>query len=795
MAYASEQVRAKPRKRCGAEARRGRIELAAERTPDVPTTYPQEDHICDLLQLELWDSARRQFGSRDFSALRLIAGQIPGLDLEPFDQLLHPDEQHAGGVAVDHLPPSFQTAAAVKGGATVFAVYLYALALERWELSIGHTAIRELLTAAREAAQPTLQDANLTDPDRTLLPLVLDLASSLSDCMAVENALNCSCPTDMARHARTAVRAADRVRAGLAAGGLERLPCGRYLQRAAEVQQAYFQTVVNLASAVEQFIGDRLASRAELAAVIRTMEQTESADELRGDVYESELRAHRLTLQTMLELVEAGSIQVDEARVVYCYPFTLPDLDPDAVLAAVAAWPAEVELGATQVIDIQSTALSDHWEGRDPAGRRYGGLTLRLADIGVTTTEPAALPAHRAEIRLSRLGNHYLRVSAPLIGVSPHTLNQALRRGRPQMGAEKLGPPAPGGGAAEVRWTRLVDYATEVVDALGRRLGYLAPVPEHRQLAGTPSDVRLAARLDMDNRQHTVLSIRALAVQDAAGRSTPVHDYQQAVGAIGWTQLLHPVGLASSTLEEYLRYRSSAMSVPIDVGFRGETIIQTPELTTLIMPTSPNFMILSVEQIAEFAGTVPALLDEWTNVVYQQRAELARRISPIEPTGPRAASKRISAEAAQELSRLERRQLHLQDVVTRARSLLAFLVSPGLVRTTRNRQLLDGLLAGGGFDRLRADLDAQIAEVDDLYQRVATLLRQLEERRQQQYRVVVELALVLLAVLSLADFLTLFNGAFSVRHGVLQVESLAVLALAAVVGVVSWRAGRRRSNE
>lgn len=760
-------------------------------------TRRQWDEDSDLLRSELWDTACRQFGSRDFSALRLIAARVPGLDLEPFEQLLHPaHEQDGEGAAVDHLPLSFQTAATVEGGTTVFAFYLYGLALARWELSLGHAAIRRLVTAAQEAFRHTLHGRDLADPDRTLAPLVLDLAASLSDCMAVENGLNCSCPTDMARYARNAIRDADRVQTGLAANHLQRLPCGRYLQQAAGVQRVYFDAVICLASAVERFLDNRRTSRGALDAAICTLERAESADELRGDVYESELRAHRLTLCRMRELIDADSIQVDEARVVYCYPFTLPDLDPGAVLVAVETWAAGVALGATHVVDVQGTALTESWEGRDPANRRYGGVTLCLADIGVITTEPTVLPAHRSEIRLSRLGNHYLRVSAPLTNASPHQLNQALRRGRRQMGQEKLGPLDPNGGILEVRWTRLVDYATEVVAALGRRLVDLVlPSPEQNQVAGAPPDARLLARLDVDNRHHTVLSIRALSVQDADGRTTPVYNYEQVANAIGWTQLLQPIAHASATLEEYLRHRRSARHGPIDVGFRGETILQTPQLITLVMPTSPNFTILSVEEIAEFAGTIPALLDEWTNVVYQQRAELARRILPIDLAGTRPALKRASADAGQELVRLERRQLRLQDVVTRARSLLAFLTSPALIHPTRNRRLLDDLLAGCGFDRLRADLEAQIAEVDDLYQRVQALLRQLEERRQQQYRTVVELTLVLLAVLSLADFLTLFNGAFRVGGGVSQVEAIAVLVLAAVVGKLSWRVGRRWSGE
>jgi hypothetical protein len=750
-------------------------------------THSQEDHRCDLLWSELWEKACRQFAGRDFSALRSIADCVPELNLERFESLLYPHKQDMGGTTADNLSLSFKAAAKVEGGVTVFAFYLYGLALKRWELSLDHTAIHQLVTAAQKEFDHTLRGTNLTDPDRTLAQLVLDLAGSLSDCMKVENGLNCSCPPAMADHARSAVRHAEQVQANLVAHHLQGLPCARYLQQAAGAQREYFKAVICLATAVKQFLDNRRTSRDTLDNAIRALEQAESTDELRGDVYESELRAHRLTLCTMRELVDADSIQVDEASVVYCYPFTLPALDPKDALAEVEKWPTGFTLDKAQVVSVQGTALSDTWEGRDPANRRYCGLTLHLADLSVTTTGLTVLPAHRPEIRLSRLGNHYLRVSAPLTNASPHHLYQALRRGRTQMGEEELRQLAPHGGLLTGRWTRLVDYAADVVNALGRNLADLThPVSEQNQGVCAAPDTGLLARLDVNNRHHTVLSIRALSVQDADGRSAPVDNYKQVVNAMGWTQLLQPIAHASATLEEYVRHHKSATRKPIDIGFRGETILQTPQLTTLITPTSPNFMIIPIEEIAEFAGTIPALLDEWTNIVYQQRDELARRIMPIDPAATKPAQKHGSADVAQQLVQLERRQLHLQDVVTRARSLLAFLTSPALVSPTRNRQLLDKLLAGCEFDRLRADLEAQIAEVDNLYQRVQALLRQLEERRQRQYRTVVEVALVLLAVLSLADFITLFNGAFSVREGIIRVEVIAVLVCVTVSGLLFW---------
>ena len=124
--------------------------------------------------------------------------------------------------------------------------------------------------------------------------------------------------------------------------------------------------------------------------------------------------------------------------------------------------------------------------------------------------------------------------------------------------------------------------------------------------------------------------------------------------------------------------------------------------------------------------------------------------------------------------------------------MLAFLKSPTLCRTSKYRDVLDMLFDAAGVGRLEADLEAQTAKVDSLYVHVQARARQLEERQTQRYRLTVEVALVFLAVTSLAEFFGLVNDALMQQTLFLEVG--VVLVIAAVVALVAWRSSGRSND-
>ena len=91
---------------------------------------------------------------------------------------------------------------------------------------------------SRSALQVSADD-NEDDFDRRTALTLLDLAVSLRSCMDVENALNCSCPIDMLRHADKAVAKAEDVLAGLPNNPADDNPIRCFIRQAAQAQASY----------------------------------------------------------------------------------------------------------------------------------------------------------------------------------------------------------------------------------------------------------------------------------------------------------------------------------------------------------------------------------------------------------------------------------------------------------------------------------------------------------------------------------------------------------------------------
>lgn len=132
---------------------------------------------------------------------------------------------------------------------------------------------------------------------------------------------------------------------------------------------------------------------------------------------------HRRALENLLDGIEKPRLHVESATVVYCYPFVLEASVADVVRA----------LERSQKWNVAVTPLTDAWDGDDPLGRRYEGYTVTLPEVEVTATcEPGRFEA-RAEIRLSGLGNLFVRVeydsTEPTATFTPSTRRFAGSRG------------------------------------------------------------------------------------------------------------------------------------------------------------------------------------------------------------------------------------------------------------------------------------------------------------------------------------------------------------------------------
>jgi hypothetical protein len=734
----------------------------------------------DLRDSPRWSDCRREYRSRSVFTARLLAEPLLDTDLDEVDALVTPDPDRSGAEVHALVRRACTESARTPGGLTTLLAYLYCRCADRWERSTDYAPILATVDAA-VAAHAALAAAPPDEADLATAALFVQLLQALPPAFAAENALNCSCPVDMARHAgRVVALARETLRAAAATPDADRA-CTAFACEVAATNLVYFSTLQAVCAAVARYHEDRPEGLDEaLAHALDVVRAAEVDERIAGDVYASEVRSYRITLEKILERAADDRLCIEEGRVAYCYPFGLDGVRAGELIRVVEELPRGAAIGSCTVLYVEDLGLTDVWEASDPQGRAYRGVKLRFAPLTVVTTEPRTLPPHDVQLRVSDIGVCYLRISARLADVLPPELNQVVRRGSDQMGEETL--------THDGRtWPTMADFARTVIGDFQafalREAGRTGPrtVDRHR-----PRDA--AAR------QHTVLSVLRAALVDPSGERRAVHALDDLGTAVGATALIPNLSHTAATLEEYLRYPdASPQAVVDDLSFAGEVVLRSASTTVLLMTTTPTFLVLSHEEMAEFAAAVPALVDEWITSIYLQSRALARAIPDGSADRDGGGTTTAAGDAADvgTMRRLELQQVHLQGETAEARSLLAFLRSPTLCRTTKYRSVIDVLLDAAGLAALERDLDAQLERVEALYLRVTDLSRRVEAQRNKRYRLTVEIALILLGVLSLAEFLGLVNDALPQDPSIVWVEVAVVLGLGVLLAVIAFFSQRR----
>jgi hypothetical protein len=734
----------------------------------------------DLRDSPRWSDCRREYRSRSVFTARLLAEPLLDTDLDEVDALVTPDPQRSADEVHELVRRVCLESARTPGGLTTLLAYLYCRCTDRWERSTDYPPILTTIDAAVAAHATIAAAAPPGDPDVATAALFVRLLEALRPAFAAENALNCSCPADMARHAARAVAIAEEVLRSVAESPDAGRACTALAVDIATVSRLYFSSMRAACTAVavyHDYEPDGLTGA--LTDALEVLRAAEADDRLAGDVYVSDVRSYRVTLEKILARARDDRLCVEDGRVSYCYPFGLAGVRAAELIREVEQMPRGTELGSSTVLYVEDLGLTDVWEASDPQGRAYRGVKLRLSPLTVVTTEPRTLAPHDVQLRISEIGVCYLRISVTLSGVLPPELNQVVRRGSSQMGEESFTQDGQS-------WPTLAEFARDTIAAFQAfALRAVGRTPSRAVEGHRPTEGAL--------RQHTVLSVHEVTLAGPSGERRAVHALDDLRTAVGASALMPRLSHTAATLEEYIRYPdASPQAVIDDLSFAGEMVLRSASTTVLLMTTTPTFLVLSYEEMAEFAAAVPALVDEWITSIYLQSRELARAIpdgSDPDDGGPRTAAPAATDVAT--MRRLELQQVHIQGETAEARSLLAFLRSPTLCRTAKYRSVLDVLLDAAGLAALERDLDAQLERVETLYLRVTDLSRRIEAQRNKRYRLTVEIALILLGVLSLAEFLGLVNDALPPDPSIVWVEVAVVLGLGVVLGVIAFFSQRR----
>jgi hypothetical protein len=682
----------------------------------------------------------------------VVPGRLPKADLDELSRIERwnfeqdaEDEAASDPDATDEPPSAIdapQKAEELVGRAVAATVgvlhatpllvlYLRFECEQAWELSWWHEPIRETIRAVNVAWNACAHNA--LPADAAVMPAALTCLDILDHELLVESALATAslsrAAAEAQRTAETASRARrDAERAADAPGAdafTRRLL--RSLRECGEREEAYYGAV---AAAARAFAGGFSGAPDELDAAIAGLQKVEER-RLIDEIDRSELRAHRAGLQALVAARKRPTLRVDDGRIVYLYPFGLRGsgrpCPPEDLVEELRRGAEDWKLAGLQVRRVQrDLPLNDIWHGNDPFRRQHGGAAAELPDLlGPDPDGGEPIPVS-VELRLCALGNHYLRLEAPLDDVAPPALYAAVLRPSPEFGdlAELDLPITPDLDGAEQEWGGLAEFSEAVISDVVRELN--AKLDAGIEHSGRPGQY------------HVLVAIRRASAHESDGAIRPLDRGEELEQALGVQPLWHPVRHGVSAIGEWLRYPLDPDLRVSNPAFTGDLVVRTANSTLLALFGSPDYMIGAVVEAAEFVATLDGLFATWQQELADYYKKIDGPLQDMLTEVDAEKTRRPGTEAPDDLTqaqtalqKLERAQLHLHQFVMASRRTLIFLTSPSLVTSPVMRVTLDRLMDAAGFDRLRAEFVGMVDEV--LGDRLGTLVDTSVRRQQEIY--------------------------------------------------------------
>ncbi|GAB4083904.1 hypothetical protein GCM10028784_05340 [Myceligenerans cantabricum] len=616
-------------------------------------------------------------------------------------------------------------------GPLLLGLYTWWVGGDAWEDTYFHDRIEAMSrafsavwAARREGTDRTADQVAAGDAAAALL-------DSLRTEMAVESALNAGDDTRLRSASLACAESAD----GLAAESDRLSPrhavAAEFLHAEAERLSLLYRALaagVDAARAV--FEGNMSA----VADTVEGMREAESHDHM-DRFNRSEIRAHRRSLERMAEAVEAGEewLHVDEARVVYVFPFGLAGLDPRAAVESARALEAPpVVAGTESSLVRRGFEIDDVWAAPAHMDQRFDGAVIELPPVRVRPLgrRDEELMELEAEIRISLLGNHYLRLEGIVLDADPDAVHSALFRAAEEHG--KIDVRFEGG---ERRWDRLADLATDVRDDVADLLDDVSV--RDREVAAVPG------------RYHVLCSVlEASAFRPGVPGRRPLRDGTELTALFGAQALFHPVTNGLGSMHEWTRLSASDATFLRDVRHDGDLVATTANTTVSALLGQPHFMVVDHETFAEFVGSLDGMFGAWNEDLGRARAREEKQLK--ETLDPDADLDALEA-SSQAMRGL---QLRLHDFGADVRTTLATIAAPDLTRSPTDHQYLGRLLALAQVEARGRDVSeriaAQLSEPVDLrVEAFAAERRAKSEVRTRRQRAMVNAFLAAIAVFGL----------------------------------------------
>ncbi|QXJ25770.1 hypothetical protein AGRA3207_007319 [Actinomadura graeca] len=689
----------------------------------------------------------------------------------------HPDAQRPGrradGISVTAATISDQwpKAAAAPGGVPMLLLFVLISVEAEWNISYYFQPLQDTLQGAAQCMRD--HGEPLSAPDRWAGQAVLSLMDSLAAQIDAENAMITG---QLAAHeaALNAAASAAGEAAGPARGAAAEYPdLSGYLIRRAADYETYNDAVARAVRGLRRF----LAAGEALDTTIAELEAIEMGGSVADPVSLSELRAHRLSLASLNDRRNEPWLRIDHGKIVYLYPFAVRGVTPQQVVDQVSLRGSRWRLGGVEAVSVNSSLnLDDVWNGSDAFSRRYGGALAELPDVLIEDADRRLLGRAQAEVRFSRLGNHYVRFTLEMVDVTPNQLYSMMLRGAPEYGAVRITFDS-----GDRTWRRLSDLAAALEEDVCARL--LESEPQALVSPGT---------------FHVVVAVNAASTtQGPVGPSRyEVRSARELLVSMGAQVLTNPVTHLIGSVAEWGRYTGQGDLAGAITGLTGDMVIRTSNTTVINAPGTATFTQGTQGSVVEFAASLHGLFAGWSLELvdyYHRVGEFRDRVDTVgrEQADSAATLRALAGE-------LEAEKARLNDFAITIRSTIALIRSPSLLSSPVVADMLRLVLDNSDFERRVRELNTMIEEIgqDQLGTSIERLAKQREEyevleehRRQARQRAKLEVFLAVIAAAGMSGLIQVLQAGFfqSADAATWALVGVSVIfAIAALFGFLFW---------
>lgn len=696
------------------------------------------------------------------------AGDQPG-DTATLRQGPRDSEQRVAEVLARQMP----LAAAHPGGLVMLLLYLIYEVEQAWERSYHYRPMWHTLRGAQQFldTHPSL----ISEADGPAVRATSTMMSCLDSQIRVENALVCGDLAELGRAAVSAVDAAAQTLASTDTLGHRFPALAAHLREKADACESYYRALCVAAADLRRFRAEGGSLDQGIAALAAA-----ERDDRGCDHYDrSELRAHRFDLVALQAAQDRDWWWIDHGKMVYVYPFALRGITPQEVVRRASDRGVDWSIGGVAPAAVQDHLDQDDvWDGSDYLGRGYDGALIEMPGATLRAADGTVAATFQVELRLSRLGNHYVRLESELVNASPYDVYLAMFRAAPEHGYADVTLDVAG---AESH-PRLCDLAVRLAQDLATNLD---------------PPVRAITRPGMF---HVLLSLHAASLTHGYqphGQRREVRDPEALLDAIGAGVLTNPVTHCVGSIAEWIRYRYQPEAHRDSTGV-GRQMWWTCNTTVLPALGEPEFSATTRETIVEFVASLEGLFAGWSSELASYHQWISAQVPDVSKLAEEAVPEGPSLDdlAAQ----LEHEQLRLHDFATETRSVVALIESPSLLSSPVAAAILASALRAAGYPQRRAELAQRTEEVLDarLGLRIEALARRRlareareAARQERRRRARLDTMLAVIAAIGISGLGQIIQAGYDLRVAGAVWIVAAITLLAAVVGVAVWRLADR----